>query len=151
MKQLRLFFVLCVMLLASSFLVQSANAMVSCCDTPGDANDDGEPNVGDAVYLINYVFKGGPAPVCMEEGDANSDGALDLSDAVTVLTYLFSGQPLACRDAADANDDGEINIADAVYLLGYLFSGGTPPPAPFPACGFENTPDTLDCTGESGC
>ncbi|MHC4212708.1 MAG: serine hydrolase, partial [Planctomycetota bacterium] len=28
----------------------------------GDANGDGEPNVGDAVFMINYVFSGGPAP-----------------------------------------------------------------------------------------
>ena len=30
----------------------------------GDANGDGEVNVGDAVYLISYVFKGGPPPQC---------------------------------------------------------------------------------------
>jgi hypothetical protein len=30
----------------------------------GDANDDGWANVGDAFYLINYVFKGGAAPEC---------------------------------------------------------------------------------------
>jgi hypothetical protein len=28
----------------------------------GDANCDGQVNVGDAVYLIAYVFKGGPEP-----------------------------------------------------------------------------------------
>jgi hypothetical protein len=28
----------------------------------GDANGDGDHNVGDAVYMINYVFGGGPAP-----------------------------------------------------------------------------------------
>lgn len=37
---------------------------VLCCTIPGDANSDGSTNVGDAVFLINYVFKGGPAPVC---------------------------------------------------------------------------------------
>ena len=29
----------------------------------GDINNDGDVNVADAVYIINYVFKGGPAPV----------------------------------------------------------------------------------------
>jgi hypothetical protein len=29
----------------------------------GDANGDCACNVGDAVYIISYVFKGGPAPV----------------------------------------------------------------------------------------
>ncbi len=28
----------------------------------GDANGDGNGNVGDAVYLINWIFKGGPPP-----------------------------------------------------------------------------------------
>jgi len=28
----------------------------------GDANSDGSLNVGDAVFMINHVFKGGPAP-----------------------------------------------------------------------------------------
>jgi hypothetical protein len=35
-----------------------------CCDVPGDANNDGSLNVGDAVFIINHVFKGGPAPIC---------------------------------------------------------------------------------------
>ena len=30
----------------------------------GDANCDHSINVGDAVYIINYIFKGGPAPCC---------------------------------------------------------------------------------------
>ncbi len=30
----------------------------------GDANSDDEINVGDGVYIINYVFTGGPAPCC---------------------------------------------------------------------------------------
>lgn len=30
----------------------------------GDANCDGAINISDAVYLINYIFKSGPAPGC---------------------------------------------------------------------------------------
>jgi hypothetical protein len=40
------------------------DAKTDCCDTPGDANDDGQANLGDAVFLINFVFNGGPAPDC---------------------------------------------------------------------------------------
>jgi hypothetical protein len=28
----------------------------------GDANSDGSLNIGDAVFMINFIFKGGPAP-----------------------------------------------------------------------------------------
>jgi hypothetical protein len=30
----------------------------------GDSNCDGTLNVGDPVYMINYVFKHGPEPCC---------------------------------------------------------------------------------------
>ena len=32
----------------------------SFCDKPGDANGDNAVNLGDAVFVINYIFKGGP-------------------------------------------------------------------------------------------
>ena len=30
----------------------------------GDCNCDGKVDVGDVVYLINYLFRGGPPPGC---------------------------------------------------------------------------------------
>ncbi|MEZ5359146.1 MAG: hypothetical protein R3F48_09985 [Candidatus Zixiibacteriota bacterium] len=38
-------------------------------DYCGDANGDRNVNIGDAVYLINYIFKGGPEPLgnCCDE------------------------------------------------------------------------------------
>ena len=65
----------------------------SCCDKPGDANNDGAVNVGDAVYVINFVFKGGPPPPCKCEGDANGDNAINVGDAVYVINFVFKGGP----------------------------------------------------------
>jgi hypothetical protein len=62
----------------------------------GDANGDLEVNVGDAVFLINYVFKGGPAPDPIESGDANSDGQTNIGDAVYLIAYIFNGGPPPC-------------------------------------------------------
>jgi plastocyanin len=62
-----------------------------CCDSAGDANDDGLPNVGDAVYMINFVFSGGAAPPCMNEGDANADCQANVGDAVYLINFIFSG------------------------------------------------------------
>lgn len=68
----------------------------SCCLKAGDANGDNDANIGDAVYLINYVFKGGPAPHCLPEGDANCDGGVNVGDAVYIISYVFKGGPEPC-------------------------------------------------------
>jgi hypothetical protein len=59
----------------------------------GDANGDGSCNVGDAVFLVKYVFSGGPAPNPYESGDANGDGSPNVGDAVYIINYVFSGGP----------------------------------------------------------
>ncbi len=66
----------------------------------GDANGDGEINVGDVVYQINYLFKGGSAPSPLEAGDANSDGNVDVGDVVYLINYLFKGGPPPCSGKA---------------------------------------------------
>jgi hypothetical protein len=68
-------------------------APASCCDMAGDANNDGKVNVGDAVYLIGYVFRGGPGPPCLQEGDANGDSKINVGDAVYIISYVFRGGP----------------------------------------------------------
>jgi hypothetical protein len=59
----------------------------------GDANGDGDTNVGDAVFTISYIFLGGPAPVPIEAADANGDGTLNVGDAVYTINYVFNGGP----------------------------------------------------------
>ncbi len=101
MKHTQHILTLCVLLLGSIFLWQNAAFAGSCCDVPGDANDDGSVNVGDGVYLINYVFKGGAAPPCLDEGDANADGALNVGDGVYIINYVFKGGPAPICLATD--------------------------------------------------
>lgn len=62
----------------------------------GDANDDGGVNVGDAVYLINWIFKGGPYPVNLLEADVNCDGNPNVGDAVYLINYVFKGGEEPC-------------------------------------------------------
>lgn len=66
----------------------------NCCANAGDANNDGQANVGDAVYMINYVFRGGAAPTCLQEGDANADGTVNVGDAVYLINYVFKSGPV---------------------------------------------------------
>jgi PKD repeat protein len=59
----------------------------------GDANHDETINVGDPVYLINYIFRDGPEPISIEAGDANTDFMINISDAVYLVNYIFKGGP----------------------------------------------------------
>lgn len=59
----------------------------------GDATGDATVNIGDAVYLINYIFKGGPAPDPLCVGDAGGDDAVNIGDAVYLINYIFKGGP----------------------------------------------------------
>lgn len=80
-------------------------------------------------------------------GDSNDDGDIDVSDAVHLLLHLFTGLAADdCQDARDMNDDGELELTDAVYLLNHLFLAQPGPPAPYPAPGFDPTPDGLSCS-----
>jgi len=64
----------------------------------GDANGDRLINVGDAVFVINFVFRSGPTPAPLEAGDANCDGSVNVGDAVYLVNYVFrSGPPPCCR------------------------------------------------------
>lgn len=62
----------------------------------GDVNGDGGIDIGDAIYLLNYLFKNGPSPVCTPVtvcGDLNLDETVSLSDIIYLLNYLFRGGP----------------------------------------------------------
>ncbi len=77
---------------AASFVLQAGYLYASYV-MHGDANADAIIDLGDVVYILNYLFKGGPEPCPMEAGDANCDGLVDLGDVVYLLNYLFKGGP----------------------------------------------------------
>jgi 6-phosphogluconolactonase (cycloisomerase 2 family) len=63
----------------------------------GDANSDWTIDIADVVYLLNYLFLGGPAPDPLAAGDINCDGMIDAGDAAYLLDYLFvNGPPPGC-------------------------------------------------------
>ena len=70
---------------------------ISCDFICGDANGSGTVNISDAVYLIAYIFSGGPAPEPLLAGDANCSGSVNISDAVYLIAYIFSGGPAPCE------------------------------------------------------
>ncbi|MFH1892916.1 MAG: dockerin type I domain-containing protein [Candidatus Zixiibacteriota bacterium] len=62
----------------------------------GDVDASGAVDIDDVVYLIQYIFAGGPAPDPLESGDADCSGAIDIDDVVYLITYIFSGGNAPC-------------------------------------------------------
>ena len=63
----------------------------------GDVNGDRIIDVGDVVYLINYLFKSGTAPNPLAAGDVTCDSVVDIGDVVFIINYLFkNGPPPGC-------------------------------------------------------
>jgi len=62
----------------------------------GDANGDFIVTLSDAVHLLNYLFKSGPAPDPIEAGDAYCDDKVDTSDIIYLINYLFKSGPPPC-------------------------------------------------------
>lgn len=75
----------------SGFLLALSGVGRSCCQIPADANDDGVCNNADAIYIVNYVYKGGAVPPCLTAADANYDCNINIGDAIYIINYIFKG------------------------------------------------------------
>ncbi|MGB5138954.1 MAG: hypothetical protein WBP29_10515, partial [Candidatus Zixiibacteriota bacterium] len=62
----------------------------------GDADHTGIITISDAVYLVNYIFAGGPPPFTIPHGDADCTGIITISDAVFLINYIFASGPAPC-------------------------------------------------------
>jgi len=58
----------------------------------GDANGDGNINILDVTFLINYLYKGGPEPN-LYAGDVDGSGAINLLDVNYLINYLYREGP----------------------------------------------------------
>lgn len=82
----------------------------------GEADQNGNLQLTDAVQVLSYLFLGVPTRVP------------------------------DCFDASDADDNGFVQLTDAIRILGFLFLGGPAPPAPGPTdCGADPTEDAIGC------
>jgi len=73
-----------------------------CVNIRGNADNspEQEPNVADIVYMVDFLFRGGPPPDCPMEADVdNLDGpGMNVADIVFLVDYLFRGgaDPFPC-------------------------------------------------------
>ena len=81
----------------------------------GDADNDGEALMADAVYILKHLYvPESPHPQCLDTGDADDDGEILMADVMYLLKHLYVPEMPA-------------------------------PPPPFPDCGMDPTSDQLDC------
>nr|MBN2276143.1 S8 family serine peptidase [candidate division Zixibacteria bacterium] len=59
----------------------------------GDADNSGGINILDVTYIVNYLYRGGPAPLTIRAGDADSSGGINILDATYLIAYLYRGGP----------------------------------------------------------
>ncbi|MBI4601969.1 MAG: IPT/TIG domain-containing protein [Planctomycetes bacterium] len=64
----------------------------------GNVNGDASRDISDAIWLLNWLFIGGPPPPCGDVARINPDLREDLSDAVFLLDFLFKGGPAPSPD-----------------------------------------------------
>jgi len=60
----------------------------------GDVNESGTITAADVIYLVNYVFKGGPDPLPVwQSGDVNASGTITSADIIYLVNFIFKGGP----------------------------------------------------------
>lgn len=63
----------------------------------GDADGSGEIAAGDIVFLVNYVFKGGPPPAPYKAlADVNCSGSATSSDIIALVNFVFKSGTAPC-------------------------------------------------------
>lgn len=64
-----------------------------CVYSWSDPNYDGNTDIVDVVYLVNYIFRSGPPPCVEKSGDLSCDDEVTVVDIVYLIGYLFKGGP----------------------------------------------------------
>ena len=64
----------------------------------GDVNADGEAELTDAIFLLNWIFLGGAEPPCLDAADVDDSAIaggrfpIGVTDAVRLLQWLLRGR-----------------------------------------------------------
>ena len=55
----------------------------------GEVNADGRRDLTDALFVVNWLFLAGAAPVCLDAADVDDSGRVDVTDPIALLNFLF--------------------------------------------------------------
>jgi hypothetical protein len=86
----------------------------------GDADDNGELQLTDAIRILGFLFLGGAVPPCLDAADADDNNELQLTDAIRVLGFLFLGGPPPVTpgpppEACGSDPGGELGCASYTH------------------------------------
>jgi hypothetical protein len=90
----------------------------------GDASSDNPIDLGDAVLALDWLFRGGAEPPCLDAADADDKGGAlpQLTDAVEVLDWLLRGgrmpRPPSPSTASYARQDCGPDPEDPLDTMG---------------------------------
>jgi hypothetical protein len=71
----------------------------ACTIRTGDVNSDEAWDTRDIIFMVNYVFKGGPAPEVNGTGDVNCSGAVTTADIIGMVGFVFKGGGAPCSQS----------------------------------------------------
>jgi len=82
----------------------------------GDSDGSCTVNITDGVFILDYLFQGGPEPTCMDAADTDDTGSVEITDPVYLLNHLFLGGPAPPPPGIDSvgSDDTADSLADCV-------------------------------------
>lgn len=81
----------------SPLIYDQLESWVRVCPLLGDANADHLVNITDAVYIIAWIFAGGPEPIPTQaSGDVNCDALTNITDVVYIIYWIFAYGPPPC-------------------------------------------------------
>jgi hypothetical protein len=67
----------------------------------GDVNADKFTDLSDAIYLVRFLYLGGPEPAVLgcepfnhvKNGDIDGSGSYEITDPIRLINFLFMGGP----------------------------------------------------------
>ncbi|KPL04149.1 MAG: hypothetical protein AMJ90_01735, partial [candidate division Zixibacteria bacterium SM23_73_2] len=59
----------------------------------GDTKGDDTIELGDVIYMANFLLKSGPAPCPFGSADVDCDGDVEIADVIYLANYILNSGP----------------------------------------------------------
>jgi len=101
-----LFQVIAIVVVLSFWFIQAGSSVnvfqrMVQTETPtmkqADITDDGVFDISDILFLLNYLFKNGPAPKPLQNANVNCDDTINIGDVVYLVNYVYRNGPPPCN------------------------------------------------------